>query len=949
MKNKLLLMASVLIPFIHIMLYVWSTGGSTVFRDDIYLVKGAVVEKFCDGTLEFADLWRPTGGSRILGYNLLLMANTAWFGLNSRLVVRLIPFVLLATAFLLFKDYSKSLAGLCTPAWIAATYALPMLLVFNLTMWEGFAFDYAIIFIWSIPWFLASFYALEGVVLKGGWRSWLPAIVILGLAFLVFGQSSSFAFGTALVTTFACRIALNRRDLPRGFVSRVLAGGAVLMLIAMIYLYRIKDNDFFPATQYLDWSFLTNPWDTVRFVLASLAASIIGADASKPYLNAAAIIAVGTLVALIYGLALALFFRARMYQRTYLPLFLMAYALAFVAIMTMGRFQYGLLYGMASRYTCSTICGIIAIVWIIVFALTKSVPAARLTRSALIALIAAILLGVLWTTVLEWEIQPHRKANFHRLREIALRVDTASDEELAGFEEDPSRVRDSLRVLKNLHLSVYRSRPALLVSMKNLSLPAGSACSISTSSMSKPARIGYATLECNPAAGFSAAAVIRSAQNYVVVSESAIPAVHPTNAARIFVDSRSNITAISTGRGANSISIDTGLALVNCGLTAARVTYTLRGRAGEILATGHGVVARGAHFLKFTGQLKDLAADFNMPADFSVRIQMGALDITSDQPLAIGALRQTVNQRHETITTSAPMADLTQPLTNLPAYLPYLVDGRGYATAIDLMNSSSEIEAGTLQAFDESGAPLAVNQTIGGAGFRHKYSIPSGGIFHFQTDGSSSAVRTGWVLLTPDPGTSTPVGTGVISYSQRGILVTEFSVPAAGASTHVRAFVDLRGRYSTALAISNVSKEEASISMKAFQLDGVTAAGTLVSPLRLGGSAHTAKFVADFIPGLDTGFRGVLDISSTNPFVALALRSLNNERDDLLLTALPIADADRIVSMPVVFPQIADGREYTTEPILVNAGPQGTAIIRFYGDTGTPMDIVEDSRSMIEH
>lgn len=190
MKSKLILIASVLIPFLYIMFYVWNTAGVTVFRDDIYLIKGAVIEKFCDRTLTFADLWRPTGGSRLLGYNLLQLANAAWFRLNSRLVVLLIPFVLLATACLLHKDYTRSLSGLCSPALIATTYALPMLLLFNLTLWEGLTFDYAIIFVWSVPWFLASYYALRGLLLNGSGISWLLAIVIPGLAVLVFGGMS---------------------------------------------------------------------------------------------------------------------------------------------------------------------------------------------------------------------------------------------------------------------------------------------------------------------------------------------------------------------------------------------------------------------------------------------------------------------------------------------------------------------------------------------------------------------------------------------------------------------------------------------------------------------------------------------------------------------------------------------------------------------------------------
>ncbi len=494
MKNKSILMASMLIPFLYIMFYVWNTAAGTVFRDDMYLIKGAVVEKFCDRALTFADLWRPTGGSRILGYNLLLLANTAWCGLNSRLVVLLIPFVLLAAAGLLCKDYHRSLAGLWSPSLISGTYALLMLLLFNLTLWEGLTFDYGIVFVWSVPWFIASFYALENLLVEGRRVSWPLAIIIPSFAVLVFGQSSSFAFGAALAITFVCYVTLNRHKISRGFAFRALACTAVLGLLAFLYLHRIKENDYFPVSQYFEWRTFADIWNVVRFVLATLGASVVGAGTSKPSLSLAAIVTLGFLVALTYVLTLILYFKTRMQDRTYLPLFMIAYALSFVALMTIGRFRYGLLYGMAPRYTCSTIYGIIAIVWIILFVLAKPASTTGPLKTVLAAVMLLIFAGMSWTSVVEWRTMPYRKQNFKRLSEIAMHVDTASDEELAAFEERPALVRDSLRLLRKHHLNVYRTVTRPLVAMKKLSLSSGGACSAYLPPSAGVAQTGYTNL-----------------------------------------------------------------------------------------------------------------------------------------------------------------------------------------------------------------------------------------------------------------------------------------------------------------------------------------------------------------------------------------------------------------------------------------------------------------------
>jgi hypothetical protein len=49
--------------------------------------------------------------------------------------------------------------------------------------------------------------------------------------------------------------------------------------------------------------------------------------------------------------------------------------------------------------------------------------------------------------------------NFEQLHAIAMRVDTATPEELSKFEEHPKLVRDSLRLLREYRLNVYRTGP----------------------------------------------------------------------------------------------------------------------------------------------------------------------------------------------------------------------------------------------------------------------------------------------------------------------------------------------------------------------------------------------------------------------------------------------------------------------------------------------------------
>jgi hypothetical protein len=169
-------------------------------------------------------------------------------------------------------------------------------------------------------------------------------------------------------------------------------------------------------------------------------------------------------------------------------------------------------------------------------------------------------------------------------------------------------------------------------------------------------------------------------------------------------------------------------------------------------------------------------------------------------------------------------------------------------------------------------------------------------------------------------------------------MISESGIPAAVSTTHARVYVDLSGNHNTGLAIANLADTNADITIDAFQLDGVTAAGTSQGPLQLDANGYAAAFANEFITGLPTGFTGVLDVSSTTPFAALTLRSLVNERDDFLMTPFPIASADRDAPSPIVFPQIVDGGGYVTEFILISTGEASSATLGFYDETGEPSD-----------
>jgi C-terminal processing protease CtpA/Prc len=474
--------------------------------------------------------------------------------------------------------------------------------------------------------------------------------------------------------------------------------------------------------------------------------------------------------------------------------------------------------------------------------------------------------------------------------------------------------------------------------MLEIQLTRSGAVAASTIGAGTPVLAGYAVAGVTSGSTpYGVAVYSFKGRDGAIVSEAAVPVSPPTTSARIFVEIRSG--APMSGDAAVPVDVNTGIAIVNLGAVAANVTCTLRDIAGSILATGRGTIAGAAHFAKFVSELDDFAPDFKLPDNFPADIQFGSLDVASDQPLSVLALRIALNQRNETLLTSTPVADLTRTAGGVPHYFPQFVDGGGYRTTLILLNTSAAVETGQLALFGKDGTPLIVNYADGTSGSALSYSMQPGGAFRAQTAGSSQNMAVGWVQVIPDPGTPSPSGAGVFSLSKDGILVTESGIPAASATTHARIYVDHSMNRGTGLAIANPANAETHVTYAAYDKDGSTPAGEAASPLSLPAHGHASLFVSQLIAGLPDEFTGILDISSSQPFAALTMQALTNSRGDFLLTTFPIADATLPAPAPLVFPQVADGGGYVTRFVLLAVGDPSNVNLVFYDDDGKPLAI----------
>jgi enterochelin esterase-like enzyme len=466
-----------------------------------------------------------------------------------------------------------------------------------------------------------------------------------------------------------------------------------------------------------------------------------------------------------------------------------------------------------------------------------------------------------------------------------------------------------------------------------IKLGSGGAASFNTGGEDQSSVLsGYAKLTKNSGLTPYGTAVFKLKQNGAIVSEAGVPASPPTTLARIFIDYRTGVTGVPGRADSGKVDVNTGFAIVNNGYNAATITYTLRNTEGAPIGSVQNTLPAGMHTAMFFNQLCGIAPGIVPPTGFA----FGSLDIASDQLLSVTALRMTTNQRGEQLYTTTPVVDMNQVLTSEPVYFPQFADGGGWTTYITLLNSSGDREKGLLEFFDNSGNLLVFTPVGGTAIYSIPYDIPASGIYRMRSNGSATDAKVGWVRVTPNSGNSTPAGSGVFCYNPVNVLTTESGIPSVRSTTHARIFIDLTENHNTGLAIVNVNTVKASIAIQAFQMDGVTPAGTSRGPLQLMALGHDAEFADQFISGLPDDFMGVLDISASTPFAPLTTRSLYNEREDYLITTFPVADAARTAPSPVIFPHIGDGGGYLTQFILLNPTGSSDASLFLYDEKARP-------------
>jgi hypothetical protein len=230
----------------------------------------------------------------------------------------------------------------------------------------------------------------------------------------------------------------------------------------------------------------------------------------------------------------------------------------------------------------------------------------------------------------------------------------------------------------------------------------------------------------------------------------------------------------------------------------------------------------------------------------------------------------------------------------------------------------------------------------------HAFTMVDHGGISIITDGSG-ALNAGYARIQPSSGT-TPSGVAIFGERVGGTLVTEAGVPASAPLQNGRIYAEVGpGGFNglgtdIGLAIANPGGQAAAITFTLTNASGIDV-GSGVFNLAAGN--QTASFLDQAPWNAPAGFQGTFSFNSSVPISVVALEGFRNQRNEFLITTLPVIDTTVATNTsPVVLPHYTDGTGWSTYILLVNPGDTTlTGTIQFRDQNGTVVALTANGQT----
>jgi len=420
-------------------------------------------------------------------------------------------------------------------------------------------------------------------------------------------------------------------------------------------------------------------------------------------------------------------------------------------------------------------------------------------------------------------------------------------------------------------------------------------------------------------------AIVRATGSRGVMSTAGLPLSGGIRAGSLYAD-------MSAGTDTGE-AVRTGIALANPSTQDAEISFFFTDANGVEIKSGIYTLLANRQISGFLDE-----SPFNGPGAFS-----GTFTFASSAPISAVGTRSLTRRNGEFLLQSLPIAQGNS--EGSTAFLPAFVDGGGWSTEVILTNNSSALQVGKVQ-FWGHGAPgvpaTSVEMTVNGTtASTFNYSLPPRSVVRLVTAGANPEMNTGSVRVTTTGALTSggvPDAVALISFRNSAGTVSQASTAAQPTGTAFRMYVETAGNpdwVSSSVAIVNSSDNPNTLNLTLTKLDGTPVTSTSIT---LPPNGQISQFIVDMFPGLESGFKGLLRVSSSAPIGFTGFRCMSNASGDFLFASTPPQNEATILpSAGLAFPLIAAGAGYDTQVVLFGqSGQAGNGDMLFVSKDGIP-------------
>jgi len=215
--------------------------------------------------------------------------------------------------------------------------------------------------------------------------------------------------------------------------------------------------------------------------------------------------------------------------------------------------------------------------------------------------------------------------------------------------------------------------------------------------------------------------------------------------------------------------------------------------------------------------------------------------------------------------------------------LPFYGDGGGWQSEIQLVNTTDSNLKGAVQFFP----------SLSGMDSDVVYDIPARSAVSIPTPGTGSQTKTGWVRVTPNPGTVSPAGWLILSNKLNGVTRTMASIASTPAFSTYRIYAKTSGANrgqpgssETAVSIANPSTVPVTVNVEMLSMNWQSTGrrGSVTI-----GAKSNMLLTLNQVPGMeniDSSFEGILQLSG-GPVSAAGFIVRYSDSGEAVVTEIP--------------------------------------------------------------